>query len=85
MYTYQNVTLESCERLINAYIEHGGEVYEIEPGCLGLGTVVLFADGALKAYVIQEFFISEWCSGHKVQIYPDGKLPVKWINKIGEN
>jgi hypothetical protein len=69
-------TIEACEKLIHHYIEHNGEIKTLEEGCLGLGKLLLTAP-SLKTIVIQEVYINEWSSGHKVRIYK--KTPKKYL------
>lgn len=73
----RNFSLESCEDLIEKYVnEFGGNLYTIEDGILGLGTLVLaYADGK-KSVIIKEYFINSWNSGHDVKFY--NKLPKKY-------
>lgn len=80
MKTYNYVDLKVCEQLINDYINTGGEAYNVSDGVLGLGTVVL--TGAQRAFVIEEYYLNEWSSGHRVKVYYDGKLPKKYEKMI---
>lgn len=75
----KNLTLQAAERLINKYQEAGGIVTEVRPGVLGLGTVILSngENTRLKEFVIQEFYINAWTSGHKLRTYLHG-LPAKY-------
>ena len=61
-------SLSECEKLINKYVERGGEVYTIEEGCLGLGVMVLTCHN-LKTTIIKEVYLNEWSSAHKVRMY----------------
>lgn len=80
MKTYYNIGLHECESLINNYINAGGEAYNVSDGVLGLGTVVL--KGAQRAFVIEEYYLNEWSSGHRIKVYYDGKLPKKYEKMI---
>lgn len=74
--------LYSCsavEKLINVYIEKGGEVTEIEEGSLGYGFLILHGEG-LKTTVVKEVYLNEWSSGHTVRKY--NKLPKKYAKII---
>ena len=61
-------SLDACEKVMQKYIELGGEVNTIEDGTLGLGTVVLTAKN-YKTIVIKEVFLNEWSSGHTIRQY----------------
>lgn len=61
-------SLSECEKLINKYVERGGEVYTIEEGCIGLGLMVLTGHN-LKTTIIKEVYLNEWSSAHKVRMY----------------
>ena len=61
-------SLSECEKLINKYVERGGEVYTIEEGCLGFGVMVLTGHN-LKTTIIKEVYLNEWSSAHKVRMY----------------
>ena len=74
----QYVTLKAAQDFIQRYIEAGGDAVCIDEGTLGLGTVLLINNGLeLKEFVIQEYYINEWSSGHKVYSFNKG-LPKKW-------
>lgn len=70
--------LYSCtavENLMNRYKDKGGEITEIEEGCLGYGFIILYGPG-LKTAVIKEVYINEWSSAHTVRLY--NKMPKKY-------
>jgi len=71
-------TLEACHDLIDKYYKQGGEAIELTPGCLGLGTTICIGEG-LKSCIIQEVYLNEWSSGHKIRFY--NKMPSKY-NKL---
>lgn len=76
------MNLYSCTavlELLNRYLAKGGEVIEVEEGCLGYGTVICVGNG-LKTIVIKEVFINEWSSGHTIRKY--NKLPKKYSEMI---
>ena len=75
----KNYRLETCENLMQKYIEIGGEVLTVVEGCLGLGITICQAEGK-KAAVIKEFFVSSWSSGHTITMY--NKLPKKYEKMI---
>lgn len=73
----QNYSLQACENLIEKYInDFGGQMEEINEGCLGLGKVLLHGATGKKSVLIEEYFINSWSSGHKVTMY--NKLPKKY-------
>lgn len=80
------MSIYSCravENLINEYREKGGEFFQIEEGSLGRGFCILYDwTGHLKTYIINEVYLNEWSSGHKVRAY--NKIPKKY-QKILEN
>jgi len=69
--------LAACEKLIEQYTQDfGGEVTEIEEGCLGLGTLILHGAPGKKTIVIQEVFLNAWSSGHTMRLY--NSMPKKY-------
>jgi hypothetical protein len=68
-------TCDAVKKLIDKYIERGGEIYEIEPGSLGYGFMILTGDG-LKTTIIKEIFLNEWNSAHTIRMY--NKTPAKY-------
>ena len=74
-------SLESCEKLINKYVEIGGETLTIKEGSLGLGTVICVANGK-KTAIIQEVYLNAWSSRHKVTMY--NKTPKKYLKFISK-
>lgn len=68
-------TCSAVQRLINEYTAHGGEIYEIEPGGVGYGFMILTGDG-LKTAIIKEVYLNEWNSGHTIRMY--NKIPAKY-------
>ena len=76
------ITLKVAQDLIDKYIDAGGEVTTIADGGVGLGTVLLTNNGLkLKEFVIEEYYINEWNSGHKLISYNNG-LPKKWQQSL---
>ena len=71
--------LESCEKLIDSYIEKGGESITLEEGCLGLGLIVCYGYN-LKTTVIKEVPINEWSSAHTIRMY--NTMPKKYEDMI---
>lgn len=70
--------LYSCtavEKLIDAYVEKGGEVTEVEEGCLGYGLMILHGEG-LKTTVVKEVYVNPWQSAHTIRKY--NKCPEKF-------
>lgn len=77
----KNYTLKSLEAFISKYVnECNGEIHTLEEGCLGLGTVILTNAPNKKSYLIQEYFINSWTSGHILRAY--NKLPKKYLSQI---
>jgi hypothetical protein len=76
-----NYTLQSCEDLINRYVnELGGEIITIEEGTLGLGITLLHGANGKKTVLIKEYFINSQTSGHKIRMY--NKTPKKYQSII---
>ena len=71
----KNYSLEAIEKLINQYLDKGGEISQIQEGCLGYGKMLLSASG-YKYAVVQERFVNSWVSTHSIRFY--NKLPKKW-------
>lgn len=66
-------------KLIDKYYSQGGESYQINEGSLGLGDMILFGEN-LKTCIINEVFINEWTSLHKIRFY--NKTPTKFLKYI---
>ena len=69
-------SLTACDKLIDAYIEKGGEMRTIKEGSLGLGEIILFGK-KLKTSLIKEVYLNEWSSGHLIRKYK--KTPKKYL------
>jgi hypothetical protein len=78
----KNYSLKTVEKLINQYLDKGGEIIQIEEGCLGYGKMLLSASG-YKYAVVQERFVNSWVSTHTIRFY--NKLPKKFENIIINN
>lgn len=72
-------TLDSLERLIHEYMEKGGEIFELVPGTLGLGTTVCVLK-EYKSCVIQERYLNSQSSVHTARFY--NVLPKKYVKEI---
>ena len=71
------VTLNSVIRLIDRYIERGGQAHQINEGVLMHGDWLLFdSKGLLKTIIIKEVYVNEWASKHSVRMY--NKTPLKY-------
>lgn len=67
------VDCQTIQNLIEKYVDAGGIVVEIIPGCLGYGTILLLSNGNnLKEFVIEEYYLNEWSSGHRLLTYNKG-------------
>lgn len=69
----------AVEKLMNQYIEAGGEITEVEPGSLGYGFMIFHGEG-LKTVIIKEVYINCWSSGHTIRMY--NKTPKKYEKLI---
>lgn len=67
------------EKLMQVYIERGGEVIELVPGVLGYGLTVLQGEG-LKTCVVKEIYLNEWSSTHTLRFY--NECPKKYAKAI---
>lgn len=74
IYSYDAVT-----ELIEKYIRMGGDVYQLQEGCLAQGLTVCVCDG-YKSAVIDEIALNCWSSGQKVRFY--NVLPKKYQKAI---
>jgi len=73
--------LESCEKLICNYInDFSGNILQIQDGCLGLGTILLYGAKGKKSILINEVFVNAWTSTHTIRMF--NKLPKKYINLV---
>ena len=72
-------TSTAIDNLIEWYELQGGQMTQIKDGTLGHGLLILTAD-KLKSVVVQEKFINEWSSGHKVTRY--NQLPKKYAEML---
>lgn len=77
-----DIDFEEIRNLMKKYTEKGGEVFTLDEGCLGYGTIILhdYSEN-LYSFKIQEYFLNEWSSGHKLTTYKKG-LPKKYLEKI---
>jgi hypothetical protein len=79
----KHYNLKQLNSLIDKYInEYQGELITLEEGVLGYGTIVLCNGVNAKTFVINEHYISPWCSDHVVRAYK--KMPKK-IEKMIES
>ena len=67
--------------LIALYESKGGFYCQIKEGVLGFGKFILYGKG-LKTAVVQEMYLNEWSSGHKMRFY--NKTPKKYKKYTGE-
>jgi len=73
-------TLETCETLINTYIEAGGDLLTIKEGILGLGQILLHGATRKKSIVITERYLNSNSSAHTIRMY--NNLPKKFSNML---
>lgn len=69
-------TCSAIEKLIEQYIDVGGEIIELEEGTLGYGLMLLQAPG-YKTAVITEVYLNCWSSAHKIRMY--NHCPKKYL------
>ena len=74
-------TCGAVEKLMNLYVEKGGEITEIEEGCLGYGLLILHGPG-LKTSVVREVYVNAWSSAHTIRKY--NKCPAKYMKMLEE-
>lgn len=73
----RHISINQAENLISKYSDNNGEVFLIEEGVLGLGTILLYDyNNKLKCYIIQEYYVNPWNSGHSIKTF--SKLPKKY-------
>lgn len=73
-------SLSDIQAFINKALALGGELYEVEPGGVGLGTIVISGAPGYKSAVIREVYLNEWSSGHTLRQY--NHLPKKYLDMI---
>lgn len=67
-------SIKECEDVLDKYTQLGGEIYTVEEGSLGLGTIL--GIGCEKAIVIEEHYGNCWSSYHTITVYDE--LPEKY-------
>lgn len=71
------ITLDNVIKLIDRYIERGGQAHQINEGVLMHGDWLLFdTNGRWKTIIIKEVYVNEWTSKHSVRMY--NKTPLKY-------
>lgn len=76
---------KDIEKLIQKYIDNGGEYIELYEGTLGYGVIALVdARGKLKQFIIKEVYLNEWSSTHTITTYAKRGLPKKYDKKLEE-
>lgn len=76
------IELDGIKRIIDTYLERGGEVVELEEGVLGYGMLMLYGTG-LKTTIINEVYLNPWSSAHTIRMYRS--MPRKYqemLNKL---
>ena len=74
-------TCKAIERLVQLYIDKGGEVAVVEEGCLGYGFLILHGDG-LKTAIVKEVYLNDHESAHTIRKY--NKCPKKYAKLLEE-
>lgn len=70
-------TSDNIVKLIDRYIERGGQAHQINEGVLMHGDWLLFdTNGLLKTIIIKEVYVNEWASKQSVRMY--NKTPLKY-------
>ena len=83
MYTKKIDNLKTIYNLINKYYNAGGDVITLAEGCLGFGIMAFVNNGLnLKEFILEEYYINPWSSGHRLKVYPRGGLPKKYLKMI---
>lgn len=83
MYTKEIKNHEQIYNLIENYQNAGGDVITLNDGVLGFGVVAFVNNGLkLKEFILEEYYINPWASGHRLKIYPHGGLPKKYLKMI---
>ena len=71
------ITLDNVIKLIDRYIERGGQAHQINEGVLMHGDWILFdSRGLWKTIIIKEVYVNEWASKQSVRMY--NKTPLKY-------
>lgn len=78
---YRRYTCSEVQKLIDVYANKGGEVYEVLEGVLGYGVTIMMCEG-MRYAVVEEEYISEHVSGHKIRFYKD--LPAKYQKMLDD-
>ena len=69
--------LDNVIKLIDRYIERGGQAHQINEGVLMYGDWILFdSRGLWKTIIIKEVYVNEWASKYSVRMY--NKTPLKY-------
>ena len=69
--------LDNVIKLIDRYIERGGQAHQINEGGLMHGDWILFdSRGLWKTIIIKEVYVNEWASKYSVRMY--NKTPLKY-------
>jgi hypothetical protein len=75
-------SLSACQQLIDKYVnDYKGEATTLIEGTLGLGTVLLEADGK-KYIVIKEVYVNPSESAHTIRMY--NRLPKVYANLMAQ-
>lgn len=77
LYSYRD-----AEKLMNRYIEQGGDIHVLDEGSLVYGLVICEGEG-LKTAVIREVYLNPWSSGQSIRMY--NTMPKKYAKMIEED
>lgn len=77
-------SFREAEKLINRYLEAGGNAIQTSDGVLGIGNWILYDySNKLKCFVITEIYLNCWSSAQKIRSY--NKIPKKYLAQIENN
>ena len=76
LYSYRD-----AEKLMNRYIDQGGDIHILDEGSLVYGLVICEGEG-LKTAVIREVYLNPWSSAQSIRLY--NKTPKKYEKMIEE-
>jgi hypothetical protein len=84
MKSFKNYSCTDVSNLLNKYSDKGGNIHQIEEGCLGHGFIICEGEN-LKTLVVNEYYVNAWNSLHSIKLYNRDKTPKKYLNIIENN